>query len=162
MTWLLRLLGFGLGVSLVLVIYGIWRREKDPRHWMRRGLLASATLLAVLVLHGTWHAAQAARAAAEQRASARRRGAHAFQELGCASCHSLGGGVVVGPDLRSASAKYDHDTLVQWIESPESIYRARHRRPLNPGFSEMPDLGVPDREAEAIAEYLAGAGDKRP
>ncbi len=157
-----RLLGFGLGTSLALVTYGIWRREKDPQHWKRRGLFVTATLLAVLVLHGTWHAARAGRAAAQQQASARSRGAHAFQNLGCVSCHSLGGGVVVGPDLRTAAAKYDHDTLVQWIESPESIYQARHRRPLNPGFSEMPDLGVPDSEAEAIAEYLAGAGEKRP
>ncbi len=159
---LLRLLVFGLGLSLALITYRVWRREKDPQHWMRRGALVTAALLAVLILHGTWHAAQAGRAAARQRAWARRRGAHDFQELGCASCHSLGGGVVVGPDLRTATAKYDHDTLVQWIESPESIYQARHRRPLNPGFSEMPDLGVPGSEAEAIADYLADPGDKRP
>lgn len=162
MTWLLRLLAFGLGVSLALVTYRIWRRQNSPRHWMRRAVLGSLALLLILVIHSTWHVVQMNRAAARQRASARDRGAHAFADLGCANCHSLGGGVVVGPDLRTASAKYDHDTLVQWIESPESIYSARHQHPLNPGFPEMPNLGVAGSDAEAIAEYLAAAGAQHP
>ena len=162
MTWLWQLAGFGLGVSSALVTYRIWRRQNSPAHWVGRGIAVSAALLAVLTMHAAWHGAASARAAERQRASVRSRGAHAFQELGCANCHSLGGGVVVGPDLRTAAGKYDHDLLVQWIESPESVYSARHQRPLNPGFSEMPDLGVQGNDAEAIAEYLAAAGERHP
>ncbi len=160
MPWLLRLLAFGLGVSVALVTYRIWRRQTTAEHWMRRALFVSAALLAVLAAHGAWHTARVEAAAARQRASVRHRGADAFHQLGCGDCHSLGGGVVVGPDLRAAAGKYDRDTLVQWIEDPESIYSRRQHRPLNPGFSEMPNLGVTAGDAEAIAEYL-GAGDKQ-
>lgn len=155
MMWLVRLLAFGLCVSIALVTYRVWRRQRSPEHWARRALVVSAMLMAALVLHDAWHAVQAERAGAALRAAARNRGAQAFQERGCSNCHSVGSGVVVGPDLRSAPAKYDHDTLVHFIENPESVYEARHKHPLNEGFSEMPSLGVEPPEAEAIAEYLA-------
>jgi len=155
MMWLARLLAFGVCVSIALVTYRVWRRQRSPEHWIRRGVVVTAVLLAAWVLHGAWHAVQAERANAALRAAARDRGAQAFQERGCSNCHSVGGGVVVGPDLRSAPAKYDHETLVHFIESPESVYSARHQHPLNEGFSEMPSVGVEAPEAEAIAEYLA-------
>lgn len=161
MTWALRLLAFGLCVSIALVTYRVWRRQKSREHWIRRAVFVSSILLAVLVLHEAWHAVQSERVTARQRASARVLGAHAFQDRGCSNCHSVGGGVVVGPDLGTVSSKYDHATLVQWIESPESIYRARRKQPLNDGFPEMPNLGVEPLEAEAIAEYLAGDAPAR-
>lgn len=87
-------------------------------------------------------------------------GERALGELGCLGCHSVGGGDMVGPDLRLAGERLDRDTLAAFIADPEAVYKARGRRPLNQGFSEMPALGVDPQQADAIAAYLRHVGGK--
>lgn len=93
-------------------------------------------------------------------APANERGERAMNELGCNACHSIGGERVIGPDLKDAASKYDHATLVKWISNPEAIYRARGKKPLNKGYSEMPSLGVNEQDADAIATYLLSVSGK--
>lgn len=92
--------------------------------------------------------------------AANERGERAMSDLGCTGCHSIGGGRVVGPDLKDVASKYDHATLVKWITDPDAIYRARGKKPLNKGYSEMPSLGVREQDADAIAGYLLGVAGK--
>lgn len=84
----------------------------------------------------------------------------AISDAGCMGCHSLGGGRILGPDLKGIASKYDYPTLVQWIRDPEPIYRARGKKPLNPGYEEMPALDVNEQDANAIAVYLLSLGGK--
>lgn len=83
-----------------------------------------------------------------------------FAKRDCIACHSVGRGVIVGPDLQGAASKYDHATLVRWIADPEAIYAERGRKPINPEFPEMPTVDISHAEAEAIAAYLFAAGGK--
>ncbi len=163
MGLLFSLLAFAGFVSAALVTYRIWRQQKLRDRWLLRGLVATTTLIAVFLFHGMLRQMmpQSPKAGSTGRQSASTAGRDAMNKLGCGDCHSVGGGVVVGPDLRPAATKYDHETLVQWIENPNTIYAARHRRPLNDGFSEMPHLDVTEEQAEAIAAYLDAVATAR-
>lgn len=155
MGLLFSFLAFAAFVSAALVTYRLWRQQRRQDHWLRRAFVAGSFLIAVFLFHGMLRELMPApiRAKAEP-PPASFRGHDVMDKLGCGNCHSVGGGVVVGPDLRLAATKYDHDTLVKWIEDPQAIYAARHQRPLNKGFSEMPRLDVSADDAEAIAAYL--------
>ena len=85
------------------------------------------------------------------------RGRAAIQAYGCGSCHMIPGvrGAVglVGPPLLAWSRRTviagelpnTPENLVEWIMRPQSI---------EPG-SAMPNLGVSEADARAIAAYLA-------
>ena len=42
----------------------------------------------------------------------------------CISCHTIGGGRLVGPDLKDVSARADHDWLVDFILNPKGVLDA--------------------------------------
>jgi len=81
-----------------------------------------------------------------------------YASSGCAACHSIGSGPVIGPDLAGVHAKYDRATLTEWIRDPAAIYRAHGKSPLNDGYPTMPSLGLTQDDAAKIAEYLANVG----
>ncbi len=161
MGLLLRFLAFATFVSLALVTYRVWRQQKNPEHLLVRAFAVASFVIAVFLFHQVLRDARPTAAHAQAHIGAAQ-GCDIMEKLGCGSCHSVGGGVIVGPDLKLAASKYDHDTLLQFIENPDNIYTARHKHPLNEGFSEMPDLGVGEPEAEAIADYLASVAAQQP
>lgn len=79
------------------------------------------------------------------------RGQQAFRRLGCATCHLSGG----APNLSNVAQRYDRTTLTRFIQNPETIYRERGKRPLNPKFFPMPNPHASAADADAIAAYLA-------
>jgi mono/diheme cytochrome c family protein len=82
-------------------------------------------------------------------------GAKLFADRGCGGCHSVGGGPVIGPDLATAAMRYDRATLVKWMTDASAVYATRGGHPpVNPGFPEMPSLGIDERDAGQIADYL--------
>ncbi|MGZ7029885.1 MAG: c-type cytochrome, partial [Terriglobales bacterium] len=42
----------------------------------------------------------------------------------CASCHTIGGGRLTGPDLKDATQRKDHAWLVQWLQNPKALIDA--------------------------------------
>ena len=84
-------------------------------------------------------------------------GARAFASAGCTACHSIGGGAVVGPDLRDVAKRYERAELVQWMQDSGVLY-AKRAGPRNAGFPLMPALHVSDVEAQRIADYLIAGG----
>jgi nitric oxide reductase subunit C len=89
-----------------------------------------------------------------------RKGESLFQSKGCSTCHTLGLGPRVGPDLIDVARRYSQERLTSWIESPDAIYKELGTRPINKGFPPMPDLGLSKEEAQAISAYLSEAGGK--
>jgi protein SCO1/2 len=85
------------------------------------------------------------------------RGEYLFKTR-CMSCHSIGGGDMLGPDLRGVAAARPHDWLARWLKEPDKMLaeqdpiatqlRARYRNMA------MPNLGFGDVEAQAIIDYL--------
>lgn len=85
----------------------------------------------------------------------------------CSSCHTVGGGRAVGPDLAGATERRSREWLVEMIThpgrmldsgDPEAARLLAEYRGLR-----MPDLGVSREDAEAILDYLeaGGAADAR-
>jgi cytochrome c553 len=77
-------------------------------------------------------------------------GRKAYRKYGCAQCHEAGS----APDLSKVKAKYDKKYIERFVQDPESIYREKGKRPLNEGFTPMPELHVSPKEARQIADFL--------
>ncbi len=48
-------------------------------------------------------------------------GKHVFETI-CAACHTVGGGVKIGPDLKGVAERRTHDWLVRFIQDPERMF----------------------------------------
>ena len=73
-------------------------------------------------------------------------GRQLFTDKGCYGCHTVGAfGTPIAPDLRRAAARYPEATLARWLRDPSAQEQTRH----------MPNLGLSEAEASALAAYLA-------
>lgn len=76
----------------------------------------------------------------------------------CASCHTIGAGDRLGPDVAHVSARRSRAWLVRWIKEPDKMLHerdpvataqlARYR-----GLA-MPNLGLNDVDAEALIAFM--------
>lgn len=76
----------------------------------------------------------------------------------CASCHTIGRGDKVGPDLAGVTARRDRDWLTKFIVRPDKMRQARD--PLALELYEkynrvaMPFLGLSDADASDLLAYI--------
>ena len=82
-----------------------------------------------------------------------------FIEKRCITCHVVGRGKFVGPDLYNALDKYSEEEILQWIKNPQSIYKKYSKMPINDGYPPMPYLNVDSFEAKRLLEYLKRTKD---
>jgi len=79
----------------------------------------------------------------------------------CSSCHSVGRGVVVGPDLKGVTSRHDSAWLHAFIRSSQAVVRSGDpsARALYGKFQRvMPDHDFSDAEIDALLAYIqAGA-----
>lgn len=84
----------------------------------------------------------------------------------CASCHTVGRGDALGPDLAGVTERRDADWLKRFIKTPE-LLRAE-RDPLALALFEqyktvrMPNLRLGDGDVEALIGYLSTHGATAP
>lgn len=76
----------------------------------------------------------------------------------CSSCHSIGGGVRVGPDLKDVVGKRDRTWLTGFISRPDKMFAARDPLALEidahfPAVT-MPNLGLSEKDAGDVIAYL--------
>lgn len=116
-----------------------------PRTW--RGLLSTA-LAAAGLLAALPAVADAAEAGAEA-------GRQVFQD-NCAACHTLGGGDLVGPDLKGVTARRSRDWLQRWIAAPDEML-ARNDPIATELLHRFNDVPMPNQQLSAsdIAAVLA-------
>lgn len=85
------------------------------------------------------------------------RGEYLFRTR-CASCHTLGGGVAVGPDLLHVTALRDRDWLARWIREPDAMIAegdplAKRLVAAYKGLP-MPNLSLNEVDVEALLKFL--------
>lgn len=90
--------------------------------------------------------------------------AAAVFEAKCSSCHSVGRGVVVGPDLAGVTARHDRPWLYAFVRSSQTVIRggdaaavalyARFQRT-------MPDHPMSDGEIETLLAFIEAGGPAR-
>lgn len=143
-------------VAILLVVLGVSMvRMRLPRA-TRVTLVGVVVVLLIVTLKRTSEWPRGQTAADE---SVRLSGEQLFTSAGCAACHSIGRGVVIGPDLEGVGERYPKEVLVQWIVDPSILYEQRGI-PLNQGFPMMPKLGVSEADAVKIVEYLLAPGGR--
>lgn len=77
-------------------------------------------------------------------------------EARCASCHSLGAGAKVGPDLAGVTLRRNDDWLTRWLESPARMSETdEHAKTLLAQYKvQMPDLHLDESEVRSFIRYL--------
>jgi len=80
----------------------------------------------------------------------------------CAGCHSIGGGRLVGPDLKGVTALRDRDWLARFIAEPDNVLAAGDpiAVALLQEFNnmQMPNLGLSQEQVAAVIAYLEAPG----
>lgn len=78
----------------------------------------------------------------------------------CASCHSIGEGKRVGPDLKDIATRRKPEWLLNFIKSPQKMIASdADAKALAAEYTlVMPDQNLPDAEINSILEYIAGGG----
>ena len=80
-----------------------------------------------------------------------------FQEK-CTPCHTIGGGSLVGPDLKEVTTQRERDWLVRWISAPDEVLAEGDpiATQLLQEFNNvpMPNQGLTEDEVAALIAYL--------
>ena len=130
--------------------------------WIRRSAYESPRLLADLLARTLQNYAPAPVNARESYSAAgevtdRSQGAYLFRTR-CRSCHTLGEGDRLGPDLAGVTRTRPHAWLQRWIREPDRMIAERDPTAvaLMTRYRNvpMPALGLNESEADAILEYL--------
>lgn len=136
---------------------GVWRRTSAM------GSLAIA-LQSILEMDAGWQGAAFADAApaADYDLSAHP-GEAIFLKV-CASCHTVGLGRKIGPDLAAVTLRRDRDWLTRFLMDPDDMLKAGDPIAVAldadfPGVR-MPDLGLGATDAEDLIAYLVAADQK--
>lgn len=85
----------------------------------------------------------------------------------CASCHTIGKGRLVGPDLKNVHTKYEEAWLLKWISSSQTMVKAGDEKAVAI-FKEFGGIPMPDNPqfAEAdikeIVAYVKAESEKAP
>lgn len=75
----------------------------------------------------------------------------------CASCHSIGGGKLIGPDLKGVTGQRPHDWLINFITTPDKVIAsgdATAKQLVGEYGMPMPNVGVSQQQAEDILAYI--------
>ena len=72
----------------------------------------------------------------------------------CITCHVIGRGRFVGPDLYNVFDKYPESEILQWIKNPQEIYKKKNKMPVNEGYPPMPYMNVNNDEAQKLIKYI--------
>ncbi len=75
----------------------------------------------------------------------------------CFGCHSIGGGGIVGPDLKDVTERRERDWLLRFIVSPDKLIAQGD--PIAKQLVEqygivMPNMGLSEQEAEQVLAYI--------
>jgi Rieske Fe-S protein/mono/diheme cytochrome c family protein len=82
--------------------------------------------------------------------------------LKCSSCHTIGGGRLVGPDLKGVTSSRPHDWLEHFISAPDRMIASgdptANQLLKQYGGVQMPNLGLTSAQVESLLAYLSQTG----
>ena len=83
----------------------------------------------------------------------------------CSPCHTIGGGRLVGPDLKGVTAVRDHAWLTRFISTPDRVLASGDpiaKQLLKEyGGVAMPNLGLNQTQVDELIVYLAETGPRK-
>jgi mono/diheme cytochrome c family protein len=124
--------------------------KKPLASWQIMPVVALATTTAIWAALPT--VANAADAAA---------GKKLFDDKTCGACHTVGGGDLVGPDLKNVTKERPSEWLHAWITAPDAMIAKKDPVAVELlkkyNGMEMPNLGLSASEVDSILAYLDSA-----
>jgi cytochrome c2 len=124
--------------------------QKPLASWRGLSTVALATIASI------WAALPVVANAADAKA-----GEQLFQQKGCAACHTIGKGPLVGPDLAGVTTKRSHDWLQQWLAAPDAMIAKKDPTAIEllHQFHDvpMPNLALSASDVDSIIAYLGTA-----
>jgi mono/diheme cytochrome c family protein len=84
-------------------------------------------------------------------------GRYVFTNRGCNSCHRIGGGNLIGPDLAGVTQRRNDRWLTTWLKDPAAVVAkdpALQAWVHEFGDIIMPNQNLDDKEIEALIQYL--------
>jgi mono/diheme cytochrome c family protein len=124
-----------------------WRRQSFPPRYLPGPATAETA--------GTPKAPRQPAAAPE--IAGAEKGREIFLTRGCNSCHGVGAGTVIGPDLKAVGTRRDADWLRRWLADPAAMIRAYPDLgswPAGYGGIVMPNQNLSTTEIDALVTYL--------
>lgn len=79
-----------------------------------------------------------------------------FYKAGCLACHTIGGGKFIGPDLAGVTERRTKEWIKKWLTDPPGMLSsdATARQLLEEFQIPMPNMGLKEREIDAVIEYF--------
>ncbi len=82
-----------------------------------------------------------------------------FFKTNCSPCHTIGGGRIVGPDLKGVSERQDRSWLVEFIQDPQAKFDAQDPYALEilaeaNGVPMVPVAGMTADIAESLLDFI--------
>jgi len=83
----------------------------------------------------------------------------------CSSCHTIGGGARIGPDLDGVTARRDREWLRRFVQAPDRMNAAGD--PIAAALrkeyrqARMPNLALSDADVAAVIDYIAAQSRAR-
>lgn len=76
----------------------------------------------------------------------------------CASCHTIGNGDMVGPDLKDAHKRHPEPWMLKWIKSSQTLIKKKDKTAVEL-FAKaneivMPDQTLSDAEIKSVLAYV--------
>lgn len=76
----------------------------------------------------------------------------------CASCHTIGKGKLVGPDLQNVHSRNDEQWMLKWVKSSQSLVKAGDEKAIKL-FNDnnkipMPDVVINDDQIKVVLAYI--------
>ena len=84
------------------------------------------------------------------------KGKGVFVAKGCNACHKIGGGKLVGPDLKGVTSRRDKQWIAKMILRPDLMVKEDPiaKDLFKTHMTAMPNQGVPESDLPALMSYL--------
>jgi len=92
----------------------------------------------------------------ESKASPVEKGQTIFEQM-CSRCHTIGGGLKIGPDLQGITERREKNWLLNWISNPEKAIKSGDpiaNELIRKYNIQMPSHGLSKDEVSALLSYL--------
>lgn len=86
-------------------------------------------------------------------------GEQLFLRVGCKSCHTIGAGKLIGPDLAGVTTRRDGAWLKRWLKDPPTMIATdpEAKKLLEEYLTPMPSYGLTNKEIDLLIDYLRDA-----